>query len=162
MPYTYYPSNASKTRRLDLLNPASDGAWTIEGLRYQPNVANFQVRRGDTETWTFAAAMMMMHPHPMHVHLVQFHIDGVSTGSLEDGWKDIVMVPGSGTRSVTATFEGEPGIYMFHCHNLEHEDWDMMLQYEICDDSADHPCDESLLGAFVSGGGGRGGGMHGM
>jgi len=39
-------------------------------------------------------------------------------------------------------------------------DWDMMLQYEICDDSDDHPCDPALLNAFAGGGMGGGGGGH--
>ena len=65
--------------------------------------------------------MMSRHPHPMHMHLVQFRIDGVQAGGSEDGWKDIVMIPAGGRRSVTATFDGQPGIYMFHCHNLEHK-----------------------------------------
>ena len=96
------------------------GAWTIGNQMYDPNIANLQVRKGDTERWTFSAHMSR-HPHPMHIHLVQFRIDGVSSGSLEDGWKDIVMVPSNGRRSIVATFDGAPGIYMFHCHNLEHE-----------------------------------------
>lgn len=124
------------------------------GVGYDPDMANLHVRRGTTERWTFTG-MMSNHPHPMHVHLVQFRIEGVAAGSPEDGWKDIVMIPAmGGSRSVVATFDGEPGIYMFHCHNLEHEDYDMMLQYEICDDSAAHPCDPALLGAFLGGGGG--------
>jgi hypothetical protein len=99
--------------------------------------------------------MSMMDPHPIHLHLVQIHIDGVPSGSLEDGWKDVVMIPAGGRqRSITAHFDGGPGIYMMHCHNLEHEDWDMMLQFEICDDNLeDHPCDPNLLVAFTADGG---------
>lgn len=123
------------------------GPYRINGVEYDPNVANLQVRRGSTETWIIQSSMMSMHPHPMHLHLVQFHINGISAGSLEDGWKDTVLIPDhGGARSITATFDGEPGIYMFHCHNLEHEDWDMMLQFEICDDnSPGHPCNPGLL-----------------
>jgi len=150
-----FPENPSKTRNIDLVRPGGmgggGGAWTIGNQMYDPDAANLQVRRGDTERWSFSAHMSQ-HPHPMHLHLVQFRIEGVGSGELEDGWKDIVMVPSNGQRSIVATFDGEPGIYMFHCHNLEHEDWDMMLQYEICDDSNDHPCNLSLLNAFTGGG----------
>jgi len=144
--YTF-PSSPTVTRSMTLQPPGNRGFWTIGGQGYDPSIANVQVRQGTTERWTFRA--MGMQPHPMHLHLVQFHIDGVASGSLEDGWKDIVVIPGRGTRSITAHFDDEPGIYMFHCHNLEHEDWDMMLQYEICDDSPEHPCDPTLLNAFV-------------
>lgn len=144
--YTF-PNDPTVFRSMDLQPPGWRGFWSIGGQGYNPNVANLQVRQGTTEQWTFRA--FGMHPHPMHLHLVQFHINGIAAGSLEDGWKDIVVVPGGGERSITAHFDGEPGIYMFHCHNLEHEDWDMMLQYEICDDSAEHPCDPSLLNSFT-------------
>jgi len=162
VPYSF-PTSSDTTRTFALVAPmmgqmhmmgGSNNPLTIAGAAYDPNVANLQVRKGDTETWIFQSNMMSMLPHPMHLHLVQFHINGVSSGSLEDGWKDIVMVPTMGQRSITATFDGAPGIYMLHCHNLVHEDWDMMLQYEICDDTdPSHLCNARLLNAFTDGSG---------
>lgn len=96
-------------------------------------------------THMHAAPSSVPRVHQVHLHLVQFHIDDAS--SLENGWKDIVMVPNGGTRSVTMTFNGNPGllgalktslevenrrshflsptfpsyiqgVYVFHCHNL--------------------------------------------
>jgi spore coat protein A, manganese oxidase len=29
------------------------------------------------------------------------------------------------------TFAGLRGRYVFHCHNIEHEDHDMMTQFEV-------------------------------
>jgi len=164
-----WPSNPSVERTIDLVPPMGDSAgWTIGGIRYDPDAANIHVQKGTTERWSFQVShggmgggmggggmgdgMMMMDPHPMHVHLVQFHVDGLDSGSLQDGWKDIVMVPANGQVSITATFDGEPGVYSMHCHNLEHEDVDMMAQFEICDDSSGHPCDPTLLYSFTAGG----------
>jgi FtsP/CotA-like multicopper oxidase with cupredoxin domain len=33
--------------------------------------------------------------------------------------------------TVAARFQGFTGKYLFHCHNLEHEDLGMMADYEI-------------------------------
>jgi spore coat protein A, manganese oxidase len=32
---------------------------------------------------------------------------------------------------VIARFDGYRGRYMFHCHNLEHEDMGMMANFEV-------------------------------
>lgn len=49
----------------------------------------------------------------------------------EAGWKDTVRCdPGMITR-IIASFDGEPGKYVWHCHYLEHEDNEMMRPYEV-------------------------------
>lgn len=49
----------------------------------------------------------------------------------ERGWKDTVRVePGEVVR-IIARFDGVPGKYPWHCHVLEHEDNEMMLQFEV-------------------------------
>jgi spore coat protein A len=46
------------------------------------------------------------------------------------GWKDTVdLAPGEEAR-VVARFDGYRGKYVFHCHNLEHEDM-MMANFEV-------------------------------
>jgi spore coat protein A len=48
----------------------------------------------------------------------------------ERGWKDTVIAyPGEVTR-VIATFD-LPGLYVWHCHILEHEDHEMMRPYRV-------------------------------
>lgn len=74
--------------------------------------------------------------HPMHVHGVQFQVLHRSGGrnnliATEKGWKDTVLVmPGEHVR-VIMTFPQYKGLFVLHCHNLEHEDNGMMLNYEI-------------------------------
>jgi spore coat protein A len=91
-------------------------------------------------------------PHPVHLHLVQFQIlerrpfDVVhyrETGEIiytgppvkpadnEMGWKDIVRVtPGEVTR-IISQFKDFTGDYVWHCHILEHEDYDMMRPMKV-------------------------------
>ncbi len=77
--------------------------------------------------------------HPMHIHEVQFQvvnrepIDGGPARppeSWETGYKDTVIAyPGEITR-VKALFD-LPGLYVWHCHIVEHEDNEMMRPYFI-------------------------------
>jgi len=43
----------------------------------------------------------------------------------------IDLVPSGATVSVKAQFTGTAGTYVFHCHNVEHEDHAMMNQFEL-------------------------------
>ena len=78
--------------------------------------------------------------HPIHIHEVQFQVvsreevdeDGDIRGPEpgETGFKDTVIAyPGEITR-VKALFD-LPGLYVWHCHILEHEDNEMMRPYFI-------------------------------
>jgi spore coat protein A, manganese oxidase len=79
--------------------------------------------------------------HPIHLHLVRFQVIGraaigtpVTPGTdvqpSEAGFKDtVVALPGQVTR-VRATFD-IPGLFVWHCHILEHEDNEMMRPYFV-------------------------------
>ena len=82
--------------------------------------------------------------HPMHVHGLQFQVlerqvrpemaanwETVSAGYVDEGWKDTVLVmPGERVR-LLLKFEDFTGLYLYHCHNLEHEDLGMMRNYRV-------------------------------
>jgi FtsP/CotA-like multicopper oxidase with cupredoxin domain len=48
----------------------------------------------------------------------------------EAGLKDTVLTLPGETVDVAVRFFYE-GLYLLHCHNLEHEDMDMMLNFEV-------------------------------
>ena len=57
--------------------------------------------------------------------------DAIRLGFIDEGWKDTVLVwPGERVR-VLVRFENYTGLYLYHCHNLEHEDGGMMRNYRI-------------------------------
>lgn len=105
---------------------------------------------GTTEIWELAN--LTDDVHPIHLHLVRFQIldrrqfdafQYMSTGTLrygsaatppdanEMGWKDTVRVNGQTVTRIIVPFEGYAGRYVWHCHNLEHEDNEMMRPYEV-------------------------------
>jgi FtsP/CotA-like multicopper oxidase with cupredoxin domain len=75
--------------------------------------------------------------HPIHLHLVRFQVvnregvDGIrNPAPWETGYKDTVIAyPGEITR-VKAEFD-IAGLYVWHCHILEHEDNEMMRPYVV-------------------------------
>lgn len=107
--------------------------WMINGQAYDMNNAPLvQVKHGAVEKWKFVN--QTGHQHPVHIHLIQFQvldINGVPQDPSTHGWKDVLVAPPNGHMTVIARFQGHIGKYLFHCHNLEHEDLGMMADYEI-------------------------------
>jgi len=77
--------------------------------------------------------------HPIHIHEVQFQVvnrQPIDGGVAEDpqpserGYKDTVIAyPGEITR-VKALFD-RAGLFLWHCHIVEHEDNEMMRPYRV-------------------------------
>ncbi len=87
---------------------------------------------------------MMSMAHPIHLHGQQFQIVSrsinsgeesdyatVQDGFINSGLKDTVLVmPGEKIR-IIKPFQDFKGLFMYHCHNLEHEDMGMMRDFLI-------------------------------
>ncbi|UCD51716.1 MAG: multicopper oxidase domain-containing protein [Phycisphaerales bacterium] len=89
---------------------------------------------GDVEIWELHN--FTEDAHPIHVHLVMFQVLGRGPRgtdppeSWETGWKDTVIAhPGEITR-IKARFD-LAGLYVWHCHIVEHEDNEMMRPYRV-------------------------------
>ena len=117
-------------------NGAAGGTVTLWS---DPIVTNPALGATETwELWNWSADA-----HPIHLHLVKFQVQDreVIGGTprapeaTEAGWKDTVIAyPGEVTR-VKATFD-LPGLYVWHCHIVEHEDNEMMVPYCVGDPNA--------------------------
>ncbi|MEH2287403.1 multicopper oxidase family protein [Nostoc sp.] len=134
------------------------GTLADGSLRYDEPTTE-KPKLGTTEVWELYNTTQ--EPHPIHLHLVSFLIlnrqnfagsaipiikDSGKTKLFlqnaglignpeppplsEKGWKDTVVVyPGEVVR-IIATFD-KPGNYLWHCHILEHEDFDMMRRFQV-------------------------------
>jgi len=147
-------ASAAGTRRflLDRVNAACTGKeWLIKSLDSAGNVIGEHWDDitempilGNTEIWQFENPSNSM--HPMHVHLVLFQVlDKVdlTTGQpipLQpweiNTWKDTVQVPPNTKVRVIMTFEDYVGKFAYHCHLLDHEDHEMMRQFQTTHDPA--------------------------
>jgi FtsP/CotA-like multicopper oxidase with cupredoxin domain len=109
--------------------------WAINGSRFDPEHAQATPRLGDVEIWRFVYEKGPWgQTHPPHIHLVNFQIldrNGQAPRDYEGGWKDTLRLdPGDDVR-VIMRFDGYRGRYLMHCHNLEHEDYDMMVRFDV-------------------------------
>ena len=105
----------------------------INGLTFEMERIDWETPLNSLEEWKIVNASNML--HPMHSHSEQFQVysrNGNTNLPPEDkGWKDTVLINPLETVRVLVKFETYKGIFLFHCHNLEHEDDGMMLNYKI-------------------------------
>jgi FtsP/CotA-like multicopper oxidase with cupredoxin domain len=104
---------------------------------------------GDTEVWEIHNHTE--DAHPIHIHLVQFEVvnrEGMMTGEVrgpepwETGFKDTVIAYPDEITRVKARFD-QQGLFVWHCHILEHEDNEMMRPYCVGTSAA---CDQHDMG----------------
>ena len=134
----------------------TNGHWTINGETWE-NVIESGYKHvmanpgeGDIEIWKLTNTSGGWF-HPVHIHLVDFQVltrngSAAAVKPHEKGPKDVVYVGENETVRVAMRFagpaagEGWPtprGRYMMHCHNLVHEDHDMMMQFSVGDPNND-------------------------
>jgi spore coat protein A, manganese oxidase len=125
------PARAAQIRTFEV-RADSSVTWTINGRHFDGGRVDARPLYGTTEIWQFdkpgAPGV-----HPMHLHLVQFQIldlDGAPPPPHMRGWIDTVPAVQGRTR-IIARFTDRLGLYLFHCHILEHEDHHMMGQFEV-------------------------------
>jgi FtsP/CotA-like multicopper oxidase with cupredoxin domain len=100
----------------------------INGLSFDMNRIDVVSKAGQTELWEIANAADM--DHPFHLHGTQFQvIETVREGRVArapyKAWKDTVNVARGETVRI-ALRQDRPGLRMYHCHILEHEQLGMM------------------------------------
>lgn len=138
---TLAPDAAVRTRtftfgpRPELKNHFPPIYWAINGNRFDPEHSQANPRLGDVEIWRFVYEKSpFRQAHPPHVHLVNFQIldrNGQAPHKYERGWKDTLRLDSGDDVRVIMRFDGYRGRYLMHCHNLEHEDYDMMMRFDV-------------------------------
>jgi len=109
------------------------GVFLINGKQYAEDRVDELVQAGATEIWEITNISPV--PHPFHAHAIQWQVldrNGNSPEGTELGWKDTVLVnPGESVRIIGRFEPVNYGLYVYHCHNLEHEDAGMMGLFEV-------------------------------
>jgi spore coat protein A len=130
---------AVRRRHMELKKSDVTNVWSINGRTWSDVVASGYREvfgnpgLGDVEIWTIENGSGGWN-HPVHIHLVDFQIlsrNGRPPFDYERGPKDVVYVGEDETVDLIMKFGPHRGKYMIHCHNLPHEDHDMMIQYSV-------------------------------
>ncbi|RDW80808.1 hypothetical protein BP5796_05506 [Coleophoma crateriformis] len=116
----------------------SGGEWTINGVTFADvkNRILAKPPRGATEVWSLENNSGGW-SHPVHIHLVDFQIISRTDGKRgvlpyeAASLKDVVLLGVNEKVKVIAKYAPWDGVYMFHCHNLIHEDHDMMAAFNV-------------------------------
>jgi bilirubin oxidase len=153
--YANLPANADINTRLTegeatasrtfIMSQAQGGGsgggmrFVINGLSFDINRIDETVLSGATEIWEISNTSGMA--HPFHAHAIQWQIldRGQSNSNLvpatgiDLGWKDTVLVEPNETVRFIGKFDPNvnSGLYMYHCHILEHEDNGMMGTFQV-------------------------------
>ncbi len=140
------PHQGATLRNIDL--SLAGMRFLINGLSFRMDEIAFEVKRGAVEIWSIRNPVVGM-PHPMHLHGFSFQVlerlnsppqvlanarFGKGRTVTDLGWKDTVLVwPGETVRIAIDFAHDFPGsqTYLFHCHNLEHEDAGMMINFRV-------------------------------
>lgn len=131
----YYNINdIQRTRNFTLTSTmGGSGMHQINGKVFQLNRIDEIINKGELEEWKFINTTNEY--HPMHIHGVMFQVysrnGNTNLPPNDKGWKDTVLINPNETVSVLVKFVDYTGIYLLHCHNLEHEDDGMMLNIRI-------------------------------
>jgi FtsP/CotA-like multicopper oxidase with cupredoxin domain len=117
---------------LGTVNPASQGA----PKRWDDPITEHPAT-GATEVWEMFN--FTEDAHPIHIHEIQFEVvnrESLETGAVrgpepsETGRKDTVIAFPDEITRVKATYD-RAGLFVWHCHIVEHEDHEMMRPYRI-------------------------------
>ncbi|WP_079977482.1 multicopper oxidase domain-containing protein [Halococcus sediminicola] len=142
----YDENDASVTREmtLDLTYNQEVGSikHTLNGYGFVESVDDdekgiVKPQLGATEIWKLSNTTNGA--HPIHLHLVTFRVIGRGPDGTEPpdpnerGHKDTVRVEPNETVRILTRFDGYTGHFPWHCHMLEHEDYEMMLRFVVQD-----------------------------
>jgi spore coat protein A len=112
-----------------------NGAWVINGRFFNRNRVDVVERLNTRSIWRLSNSSGGWQ-HPVHIHDEEFRLlsrNGATPPPHERGLKDVFIVGEEQTLDVVAYWTGARNIgqYVFHCHNLEHEDMAMMGIFEV-------------------------------
>ena len=115
----------------------SDGGWVINDRFADLERALLTSPRNVPQIWSLESGGGWA--HPVHIHLEFMRVlrrnEGLPPLNERDGMakKDTVVIggPNFGDVEIFVKFRDYPGPFVFHCHNLEHEDMRMMARNDV-------------------------------
>jgi len=156
------PSMAKRTTRLRVNRDDRTNAWTINEMLWEDVIESgfrdvvASPDIGDVELWEIENRSGGWF-HPMHIHLVDFKILSRNSNDgqpfpWERGPKDVVYLGPNDKVKLLVRFDVPPGSsggrYMVHCHNLVHEDHDMMVQFKVGQNDPDNDPNDPITAAL--------------
>jgi spore coat protein A len=127
------PDPAAAVRTRNWVFARNGEQWTINEKIFDEDRIDARPRQEDLEIWRFVNQGGGWF-HPIHPHGGDFRIlsvEGRAVRPYERGPKERVFLGSNEVARVLLRFHPFKGVFAYRCHNIEHEDDDMMTQYEI-------------------------------
>jgi FtsP/CotA-like multicopper oxidase with cupredoxin domain len=129
------------TRTFTLMRSGQMGGeteWLINNLQFEPGADLAFPKRGQPEVWTIRNGGGGW-VHPMHFHFEEHRVlsrNGVPTPldphhPDDIGREDVIALEPSEEVVMYRNFRTFTGPYVAHCHNLAHEDHNMMFGFKV-------------------------------
>ena len=133
-----------RTLVLGATSPENDAAghwqeftFTVDGKIFDPSRIDQRVRLGAVEEWTIRNTHAH-DDHVFHIHTNPFQVIEVSGEPQADRpWRDTAIVPRpakGGSIVIRSRFLDYTGVFMMHCHMMNHEEMGMMQAVEVYKD----------------------------
>jgi FtsP/CotA-like multicopper oxidase with cupredoxin domain len=129
-----------RTLSFEANSPGSAAHWQeysfqIDGKTFNPTRIDQRVKLGAVEEWTIKN-INPMDDHIFHIHTNPFQITQVNGQPQTDLlWRDTAVLPRDGGSIVfRSRFLDYTGVFMLHCHMMNHEDMGMMQTVEVYKD----------------------------
>jgi FtsP/CotA-like multicopper oxidase with cupredoxin domain len=121
--------SSAPVRMIAFQDVMQDGTAYL-GIDGQLSTATVDVNVGATEVWQVSNTTSQDHPFHMHGFPFQvLSVGGAPPPVLE--WRDTVNVPAMGVLKLAVNFDDRPGMWMFHCHILDHAEMGMMAMLVV-------------------------------
>ena len=130
---------AGATERTLAFMIALNGRDVVMGFNGVPydHVRPIETRLGETEVWKLVNDTDFAHPFHLHGYFFQ-----VLDDTRVPEWKDTISVPSKSEVKIAVRFDERPGMWMYHCHILDHAEAGMMGHLHVVDPNA--PVTESV------------------
>ena len=113
--------------------------FTANNHQFDPNTAR-QLELGKTELWNLRSINQVGFPggvsHPFHIHVNPFEVTSIKDRSgketlTEPVWRDTIVLREGWQVQMRTQYTDFLGMFVHHCHILDHEDEGMMELVEI-------------------------------
>ncbi len=124
------PASAAPTRTVKLgagLNWRQGLDFRVNGERHHHDAP---VTVGELQVWDVVNTTMM--DHPFHLHGFFFQVLSINgEPPAYRSWEDTINLPPRATARIVWMPDDRPGMWMYHCHILEHHALGMMANFEV-------------------------------
>lgn len=132
-PHTGIRSDEVVQTRTFVFDHDAQGRWVINDQPFGQARVDAEPQLGTAERWILVNGGSGW-SHPVHIHLEAHQIQRMTGRTLDPHElfkKDTVRLGPRQSAEVLLRFRTFRGKFVFHCHNLEHEDHDMMGVFRV-------------------------------